>query len=490
MLSEITKKRTYKSKTFSNGDGTFSSEIHCGHIHYKNGSVFEDVDFTIVDMGTYWQMKKASYNLYVAKNFREADLIRYDNKYDGANHTIYFTAHSLQWIHKTTHDRTMIKAAQSVTGVMDNDEHTITYSDAFGSNVDFVIELRRRGFRKYIRFNTKPTLNPPTDDHVPVILFKYKGDGLTVKAAGETVWDNVSFYEGIEGFEISEVQAQYKSYLRKAFIWDSSDRENMQKVKLFFEKRAGVLWQAKVLPKSYFADATYPVMADTDIYVDSGDASVTKFANSSAPYWDEAHDATSGTAGSALMRIRSYDDGATFAEIGRGFLMFDTSSIPAAATISAASLNVYGNTTNVDDDDAQAYISVVQTFQATWNTIIGGDFNQCGDATDNPTEGIDVGDREAISGISTVAYTVIPLNSTGIGWIAKSGETKPVGASASGKTQLGLREGHDIEDVVVVGQNRVVFHHQETAGTSQDPYLSVTYTIPGIPILRRRRECA
>lgn len=87
-------------------------------------------------------------------------------------------------------------------------------------------------------------------------------------------------------------------------------------------------------------------------------------------------------------------------------------------------------------------------------------------------EGIDSGNRWDITNVTTSQYESFTLNSTGRGWVDVSGWTK-----------LGLREGHDIEDqaiqtgaLVTSGVNIAM---SEYAGTTRDPKLEVTYTLPG-----------
>ena len=73
---ELVNKRTYSSKTHDNGDGTRTLEAHTGHIHYKDTQGdFQDVDYTLEDMGTYWRMVKANYRLFINKAFDGTDLI-------------------------------------------------------------------------------------------------------------------------------------------------------------------------------------------------------------------------------------------------------------------------------------------------------------------------------------------------------------------------------------------------------------------------------
>ncbi len=479
---ELVDKRTYTSKIYQNGINSRTAEIYCGHIHYKDGDKFEEVDISWEDKGTYWQMKKANYKIYVSKTFDADKLIRFDNKYNGADHTIYLTPHSLQWVTRT--DRQLIKAAQSVTGYISG--HTIVYEDAFGNDIDFVIELKRAGFKKYIRFNTKPTLNPPSANHAPALLFKYQGDGLTVKANGDTAWDGVSYYEGIDGFEFSE--GQYKSYLGKAYIWDSSVGRNKQKVKIFFEKRNGVLWQAKVFPKSYFADAVYPVMSDAYPYADSAGDGIVQ--NVGEAVWADAREAAAGdgedTANNTDQIGANWEAG-PFHHVYRGYFPFPTgANIPAVATITAATFSVYPTT--VTDSDTGS-MGLVQTRQNDVISLEVGDFDECGESLANgwsrttDTDFIEGAARITLANITASQRNTWTLDATGRAWIARSGETKPATANTAGYTHLGLREGvFDLDDAAPTsGPNRIVIYFSDEANNDRNPLLTVTYTMP-IPI--------
>lgn|SRR3990167_3964747 len=210
-----------------------------------------------------------------------------------------------------------------------------------------------------------------------------------------------------------------------------------------------------------------------------GDARIDTAASSS---WDTSHDSTDGSydgSEDAQGEIGSIQGGVNFV-MPRGFYFFNTGAISATDTISSATFSLFVEATTDGDNDAQAYISVVQTQGQNVSSdtnLVTGDIEFCGSAIDNPTEGVDVGTRADITGISTSAYLDFALNATGIGWIARSGEDKPVGGTL-GITYLGAREGHDIEDVAVAGPSvtsRINPSHEETAGSDQDPKLVVVH---------------
>lgn len=168
-------------------------------------------------------------------------------------------------------------------------------------------------------------------------------------------------------------------------------------------------------------------------------------------------------------------------DIYRAFVPFDTSSISSSATITAATLNLYAVTVVNGDDDGTDYITVSTSTQATHTTLAVADYNDAYPLTMNTgSEVIDSGQRKDITSITASAYLTFTLNSNGIAAIKKSGQSSTCSATA-GITCLALREGHDASGNSIaadLGGNYVYFSTSEQTGTSQDPYLSVTYTVP------------
>lgn len=182
--------------------------------------------------------------------------------------------------------------------------------------------------------------------------------------------------------------------------------------------------------------------------------------------WDTAHDATTGSTAYTTNTSRPCDVGRTGGSyfMYRNFFLFDTSAIPTADEIDSAALSLYATSKQVNDNDAQAYIGIVQSSPASNSTIATSDFDQCG-AVNNP----DKAAERTIDANSTSAYNDYTFNATGRGWIDPDGVTK-----------LGSREGHDIEDSVFGGGvndlNRVIFSHADNSGTTQDPKLVVEHS--------------
>lgn len=190
---------------------------------------------------------------------------------------------------------------------------------------------------------------------------------------------------------------------------------------------------------------------------------------------------TTGTTFGVLALGEDYFDVDQFnqcnATFYRSFVPFDTSAIPAGATITAATLNLYATSKVNDYNDGDDYVTVVRTSQVSHTGLLYADYDQCG-AVDSPTEGVDSGERKDITSVSTGAYLTFTLNATGRSWVAKSGQSSNCSAT-TGITCLGLREGHDVEGSFMSSpgqQSNIFFSASEQTGTSQDPYLSVTYS--------------
>ncbi|MCK5061759.1 hypothetical protein KAR28_04360 [Candidatus Parcubacteria bacterium] len=212
--------------------------------------------------------------------------------------------------------------------------------------------------------------------------------------------------------------------------------------------------------KNLFGKNVFAASGDP-IYSGAGDGHVRYYLSTN---WDTTHDASTGDVAYYIYETRPFESGiiSTTFIIYRMFLPFNTSTLPDDCTINSASLFVKSNSYQVGDDDAQAYAGVVQTSQATTTSLATTDYNNCG-ATDNPTLGAPT---IALNNFSAEALVEFVLNSDGRSWISKTSWTK-----------LGLREGHDIEDVAIVsGRNYGMLYQSEHTGTDRDPYLSVTYS--------------
>ena len=209
--------------------------------------------------------------------------------------------------------------------------------------------------------------------------------------------------------------------------------------------------------------------ATTTIYSGFGDGYVYKFGYSGFETWDQVHDAETASAfgytGDTQDAPAVGETDTDYYIIFRAFFPIETSDLPDDSVISAATFNVYVASKQNDDNDGDDFIRVVQTSQASPDSLGLADYDQCG-SVNNPEAGapdIDIGS------ISTAVYNTWTLNATGTGWI-----------STSSFTYLGLREGHDALDNAYVGatntENSINSTFSDYGGNTRDPYLSITFT--------------
>lgn len=136
----------------------------------------------------------------------------------------------------------------------------------------------------------------------------------------------------------------------------------------------------------------------------------------------------------------------------RGFGYFDTSSLPDAANITAATLEFY----IYSDDSSTSWLLYVQNGQPTYphQPAVAGDYLYS-------HYGSDGGSFDVTS--PGTGWKTITLNANGRSWISKTGTTK-----------LALRSQHDIAADTPAGMDRLWIYSKEQ-GESWAMKLSVTY---------------
>ncbi len=278
-----------------------------------------------------------------------------------------------------------------------------------------------------------------------------------------------------EGRPIYELRSYAdQTYVNTADGWYYVEHDTTTKAALMNARHENPL--AALFWKKTYADSVSPFAGAGDGEVRHLGGCVGCLFNDCAVFGSGSH--VSPTAVTAI--VLSSDNEQTLGEdltyicnVRRVFLPFDTSAIPAGSTVSAATVNVYVTSKTNTLDDGLDYITVVETSQATHTTLAISDFALVGS-----TQG--VATPADITSISTGAYLTLTLNATGIGFINFSGEDAPCSAT-NGITCIGLNEGHDFNNVGLGStnlQDSITISTSEQTGTSQDPYLSVTYTPP------------
>jgi len=215
-----------------------------------------------------------------------------------------------------------------------------------------------------------------------------------------------------------------------------------------------------VQPRDLYTALSLVAYPDADPETTTVDGYVGKAAGS----WAAAHDASNGTSAdtsATTLSIRGrWRSSASEYQIDRTFVLFDTSSIGDTDTITAATLDLYVTAVTNADNDGDDYLALASSSPATNTALITTDFNDVGST--------EYGSVPDLGALTASAYNTITLTETGRNTISKTGVSK-----------FSVREGHDMENVAPVDDNRVVASSADETGTSQDPKLTVTYTAAG-----------
>lgn len=474
--------RGYTYKRFKNPDGSFTMQVHSGHIHYKdeNGN-FVESDFTPVDKGQYYEMSKHSYHLQVAKDFAAPLLMRFTNKLDGANHTITYEPFAIAWYNHQTQDVQIFRNQQSVQAEYRPDTNSFYYTNAFGNGVDFEITIQRSGFKKEVVIPNKPNQfpNPPGAGYRLVALFKYGGNGLNILRKKDGVeWDKSSHIDDDEnGYEIQELRAEtieitdpegnpitnniqkvYKSFIRPAYAVDAEGRT--KNLRVMWVRRNNQLWQVKEIPLNQMQNAKFPVRFDTStsMYADSGDGRVYSFVSSND--WSVNHvprDGTGATNGESLAYGLISDHRTIYnpdsTRSSNSFFSFDTSGIGTGSTVLSASFRI---TVAAVLNNVVTNYYLTNASQASTTTLVAADY-------DNFTQ----------SAISTALAT---NGGTGNKTLTISDFS---GIDTTGTTKFALVSEYLINDTTPAtsgtGQSAIQHYYSEQTGTGSDPYLEITY---------------
>jgi hypothetical protein len=202
-----------------------------------------------------------------------------------------------------------------------------------------------------------------------------------------------------------------------------------------------------------------PVQATTGtatIYASSASGFVDKSGAYGAGYLPVQTAAAGATVTLTSLNIgQKFDTGTSTYNIYRGFLYFDTSTLPFGAMITAATIYLSPNL----DNSVLDFNVTVQNGQPTYpaSPLVIADYNRARYSGNGGTMNT--------LGLTADTYGSLPLNATGLTWINQSGTTK-----------LCLRSDREIGELGPASNENVIFHNVNSTGTANDPKLVINYT--------------
>ncbi len=218
-----------------------------------------------------------------------------------------------------------------------------------------------------------------------------------------------------------------------------------------------------LFPKRARAD-TGTFYPDPDPETSSVDGYVYKDHSSN---WNSVHNATNGiNANSDAAEIIVSDElgvasGALDYGIRRGFLLFDTSSLPDSVPVIDATLSLYMTGVTAGGSEKRLYVASSSPSSAA--SLVSQDFDMIGSTSYGVSDGTYAGNT----------YEPIALNANGLASISRTGVTK-----------LSVRTYNDFNNIAPTDATELVanFASADDTGTGHDPKLVVVYdTAPAGP---------
>ena len=509
MVNKLIDNKTWNGRK----SGANTTEFHVGWVNYLDeNDDWQEIDCIVTKTDSDFTVTKAPFN-FSAPLFSDGEaFFESDNRFDITDKSkitadaygLYITARNVTRVAGELFD---------ING--DGRLDAVIYKQAYPSIDADLIYYVKHGrmpvLEKLVRFNSvlssdtdiefglrytdTPAITPSTLDDS-----KNRDDEATANRTklsdGEVIAQDKGFY--IKPFSVSENRGLGMKEIK---IWDSTATDpnagTTQKIESVStdikSDGSGNSILTKHIKVAFFSGVTYPVYTDTitaflpDPHTESTSVDGYAYTYNQTSTWDTEHDRSASNyvqtgdgwdSGLPLGYLRSNIGGSNNIGLYRWFILFDTSGLPDADPISAATLSFYAiatATTNVGGDSEVSVqtCSVVQSSPASNTNLVVGDFDQCG-SVDDPAEGIDSGERfDPYSDFTTSQYNDIDLNSTGIGWIAKDGITK-----------FGVRNMPDITDDDIGSakyNNYMNCGSADTSGTDKDPKLTVTHGVSFTP---------
>ena len=189
--------------------------------------------------------------------------------------------------------------------------------------------------------------------------------------------------------------------------------------------------------------------------------------------WAQLRDGTGDTANktdtSNRLGLNAFGSGNTWTTLRRLIWTFDTSPLTIDATVSAATLSLFG-CTKFDSLGATPSVNIYSASPASNNNLVAGDF-------------VNTGTTEYSTTITYASWVTgqndFALNATGLAALSLSGISRFSSRTAN----------VDVANVEPTwsASNSYTMNSAsaDTAGTTSDPTLTITYTLPSAPVSAR-----
>lgn len=255
----------------TNNEGHYAIDSSLGAVHYKDDpsdpdEQWKDIDTTLESAVAPWdwQMVKSGYHVRVLEDFKAGQVIEFEKQ----GEYVRFQPMALQY----TNDLNQIQSIsmpQTPTSV-DITDNTITWYDAYGSNLDFSWSCGNTRLLKLLTVNNFSDL-PTIASYIeaggnPVIelnLIFAPSTDLDCYVDG-ALWDKSS---KVSTFGIIEWKKDGETLFgfMPNWYWDSSGNPPETPALTTLKKSGGSLYVSIRIPYSWIESAVYPIYIDTII---------------------------------------------------------------------------------------------------------------------------------------------------------------------------------------------------------------------------------
>jgi RHS repeat-associated protein len=460
-LKEQPGKRTADSKTWltgwdKDGKATYIGRFYGGQINYfdKVTGQYEDIDTTLVDKLTYWEMNKAAYSARIERTLKE-NFATFENQ----GQELYFSL--------TAYPKDTVGAVKTAYDTEWANKEAV-YADALGKGIDIEVGLDNESLEKYVVIDSLESLGDLSSMEYYEIPFLLTSNQKIDLKAEDKLLSKEATITTSDMVEITDDEG-VTSYIWAPYAQDDSGSfEGSTRIQIEYKLTDDGILLTKKLPVEWLKEAKYPVRTDASVsyYAGNGDGNV---GNTGAyTTWATVRNAGTGNAVNYsgqqgyMTYMYGWDSQAT-AYLYRGFMPIDTSGLGEDISIASATLHLYNNDKDPNPTGNSDYIDIVQTSQAATSSLCTADYDAVGSVS---------GGTISINDMTLNQYNSYALSTTGLAWISKTGYT-----------MLGFRNHSDLSDTQPTYDQtyQAGCRQSEYTGTTSDPYLMVYYTIDGIP---------
>ncbi|MHA1400049.1 MAG: hypothetical protein ACTSQE_06855 [Candidatus Heimdallarchaeaceae archaeon] len=448
-MNEIISKRTERNKTYDLGGKKYRLVCHCKPIHYIDSKRdWKDIELDFQDdrKGNWIADKnKVSVGFRKDKKFYKYFGLRYDeaHQFEGTLKEI-----TLDGIKKVQGDTVSSLQRKSKTEIV----HQLN------SGIEIVNQINEVSLKTFV----KP--NNPIEHFKIVEELHLKGLTCSNKKEGSKYVPDEH-----NRFNFIDENKELKFWINQPFLKDNTG-EHFQNIEHTLQDVGGHLLYTKVPTIEGQDDlllAQYPILIDTNTYYSS---TADGYVNNNGADFTTVREAGTGVnvypnddyTNYDLGRCSYYSKGGH--NISRSFFYFDTSDLPDEATVTVATLKVYGKSNDNYDVCAQKGIQAATLTTADYDSFVGT-------TGDNDPDGREYGHITWVID----QYNSISFNQTGKDDVNKTGTTK-----------VCVREyTHDYLNSAPTEDLYNGGYYAEQSGTDKDPKLEIDYTENGDDYRRR-----